>query len=176
MTDPDVCSAVFPCHTTSSASDDADAPAWVFVGERRSPRAIALGVTWQDGRLAAKTLHDALRSLGLDPARQIYVNLFRENGSRAVDEGVLRTLHALDNAGVTIVAMGRAVQAALRRAGLPHRRMIHPAARGLIRARATYQAHVAAVLRSQYIVPEDAERFVSGRAGGWVNVPDLLSV
>jgi hypothetical protein len=27
----------------------------VFVGERRSPRAIGMKVTWQDGRLAAKT-------------------------------------------------------------------------------------------------------------------------
>src|SRR6266568_3779791 len=32
----------------------------LFVGERRSPRAMAMGVTWTHGRLSAKTLHEAL--------------------------------------------------------------------------------------------------------------------
>lgn len=34
----------------------------VFVGERRSPAAIRMGVRWPDGRLAAKQLFDALRA------------------------------------------------------------------------------------------------------------------
>jgi hypothetical protein len=48
--------------------------------------------------------------------------------------------------GVPLVALGRRVEAALARDGLPHRFLIHPAARGAIRRRDRYQAHVAAVL------------------------------
>jgi hypothetical protein len=45
----------------------------VFVGERRSARAIAMGVAWEDRRLAARTLHAALCAAGLDPARQCFL-------------------------------------------------------------------------------------------------------
>ncbi|HEV8638552.1 MAG TPA: hypothetical protein VG370_30440 [Chloroflexota bacterium] len=48
--------------------------------------------------------------------------------------------------GVVVVGMGCKVQAELDGAGVGHLRLVHPAARGLIRRRATYQAHVAAVL------------------------------
>lgn len=33
---------------------------FLFVGERPSPKAATMGVTWRDGRLAAKQLFDAL--------------------------------------------------------------------------------------------------------------------
>jgi hypothetical protein len=54
--------------------------------------------------------------------------------------------HAVAALGVPLVALGRRVEAALARDGLPHRFLIHPAARGAIRRRDRYQAHVAAVL------------------------------
>lgn len=49
-------------------------------------------------------------------------------------------------AGAVVVGMGRAAQGVLAQAGITHLRLIHPAARGAIRARGTYYAHVAAVL------------------------------
>ena len=35
-----------------------------------------MGVSWEDGRLAARTLHAALRAAGLDPARQCFHTIF----------------------------------------------------------------------------------------------------
>jgi len=119
---------------------------FLFVGERRSRRAIQLGVRWEHGRLCARTLHAALRAIGLDPEEQRYVNLYFDAEPPALDEAVLARLRALAAEGVEIVGLGRIVQRALERAGVAHRRLIHPAARGAIRARATYQAHVATVL------------------------------
>ena len=55
-------------------------------------------------------------------------------------------MRSLADEGLPIVGMGRLVQRTLERAGVPHLRLVHPAARGAIRARAAYQAHVAAVL------------------------------
>lgn len=124
----------------------------LFVGEHRSQAALRLGVRWEDGRLAARTLHAALRSAGLDPAAQVYANLFADpapgNGAApfVVAESVRAQLHAAAALGVPLVALGRRVEAALARDGLPHRALIHPAARGAIRRRDRYQAHVAAVL------------------------------
>ena len=125
---------------------------FLFVGERRSTAAIRLGVRWEDGRLAARTLHAALRSAGLDPAAQVYANLFADPAPGAdaapfIVAGAIRAqLHAAASIGVPLVALGRRVEAALARNGLPHRALIHPAARGAIRRRDRYQAHVAAVL------------------------------
>ncbi len=119
---------------------------FVFVGERRSRRAIQLGVRWEHGRLCARTLHAALRAVGLAPEEQGYINLYSDAEPPALDEAVLARLQALAAEGVEIVALGRLVHRALERAGVSHRQLIHPAARGAIRARAAYQAHVASVL------------------------------
>jgi hypothetical protein len=117
---------------------------FVFVGERRSARAIAMGVTWEDGRLAAHTLHDALRHLGLDPAVQRYLNLWDDHGRP--DAAGRRRLRLHAARGGPIVGLGRRVQRELTRAGIPHLAVVHPAARGAIRTRARYRAHVATVL------------------------------
>ncbi len=63
-----------------------------------------------------------------------------------MDPAALARIRLLAEAGADIVAMVRPVQAVLNHTSLPHRCLIHPAARGAIRARAAYQAHVAAVL------------------------------
>jgi hypothetical protein len=121
---------------------------FVFVGERRSRRATELGARWEHGRLCAKTLHAALRAIGLDPTNQLYLNLFTDGDLPTLDDDALARARTLADTGVEIVGLGRTVQQALERAGVPHRRLIHPAARGAIRARAAYQAHVAVVLGS----------------------------
>jgi hypothetical protein len=133
---------------------------FIFVGERRSRRAIQLGVRWEHGRLCARTLHAALRTIGLAPEEQAYVNLYFDAEPPALNEALLARLRALAAEGVEIVGLGRLVQRALERAGVPHRRLIHPAARGAIRARAVYQAHVASVLGREY----DAAAY-NGRTG-----------
>ena len=109
-------------------------------------RAIQMGVRWEHGRLCARTLHAALRAIGLAPEEQGYVNLYFDAEPPALDEAVLARLRTLAEEGVEIVGLGRIVQRALERAGVDHRQLIHPAARGAIRARAAYQAHVATVL------------------------------
>jgi hypothetical protein len=127
-------------------SADGRSARFVFVGERHSQRAIQMGVRWEHGRLCAMTLHEALRAIGLDPVRQTYLNVFTDCDPPTLDEDALAHIVALVDSGAELVAMGRIVQRVLTRAGLPHRCLIHPAARGAIRARAAYQAHVAAVL------------------------------
>ena len=119
---------------------------YVFVGEKRSRRAIELGASWENGRLCAKTLHEALRAMELDPKSQVYLNLYRDGDGWSVNPAALARLRSLTGTGLVIVGLGRRVQAALRRAGLPHRQLIHPAARGAVRGRAIYQARVAAAL------------------------------
>lgn len=122
-------------------------PQYLFVGEKRSHRAIAMNVTWAHGRLSAKTLQHALQQMGVDPDRQVYVNLFLDGDGWCVDVTALSRVHGLQETGAQIVALGRRVQRMLAREGIPHLAVIHPAARGAIRTREAYRAHVTSVLR-----------------------------
>lgn len=131
----------------SGTGTGARPPRFVFVGERRSRRAIEMGVRWEHGRLCARTLHEALRAMGLDPTRQTYLNAYTDGEPAAIDAAAIARVRSLAAAGAQIVALGRAAHRALEQAAVPHRRLTHPAARGAIRARAAYHAHVAAVLR-----------------------------
>ena len=119
---------------------------FVFVGERRSQRAMALNVTWLDGKLAAKTLHEALRAAGVSPESCIFVNLYFDGDDWVVNGEVLITVRAAQKAGHVVIAMGRRVQRELTRASVPFLALVHPAARGSIRRRESYQAHVRDVL------------------------------
>jgi hypothetical protein len=124
---------------------------FIFVGENRSPRAIQLGVTWYDGRLAAKTLYDGLHAIGLDPHRQTYVNLWTDRGE--LDRQVLELLlEHLQVTGGRVVGMGRKACQELTRHHISHLEIIHPAARGKIRKTALYQAH----LKEKLITPARA--------------------
>lgn len=143
---------------SGGSGGDADRPTsgLLFVGERRSRRAIALGATWERGGQCATTLRAALVACGIEPTNATFRNLFEELGADdrpggdepplAVDRAALAAVRAGQAAGVTIVALGRRVEATLRRAGIPCRYLIHPAARGRVRDRATYRALVAAVI------------------------------
>jgi hypothetical protein len=131
-------------------------PQFVFVGERPSTRARQMRVTWQDGRLAAKPLHTALRACGISPEAQRYLNLFWTHGPLTVKQTALRRVQCLARAGLTIVALGRRVAQALDAAGIPHLRLVHPAARGHIRNTARYGAHVRATLSATLEVPARA--------------------
>src|SRR5262249_8324095 len=129
---------------------NADKPVrFLFVGERPSPRAEQIGATWQNGKLSGKTLREALLALNLDPAAHHYLNLYRH--SRPVEDilceeaACLEILRLMEQ-GYIVVGWGGLVSERLYEQGIPHLRMIHPAARGAIRKKECYQAHVAAIL------------------------------
>ncbi len=123
---------------------------YLFVGERPSPLAAKIGATWQNGKLAAKQLHDALRAVNIDPATCAYINLWSEPGTgpikRYPDTDVLLAVFRHIAEGYVVVGMGQLVSRELRAAGIPHLLLIHPAARGAIRKKERYAAHVARVL------------------------------
>lgn len=124
---------------------------FLFVGEKPSRTAYRRGLTWQDGALAAKTLFDALDAAGITRESCAFVNLFGETPVASLSPKtpvvrerliVFRSIAKI----VTIVAMGSRVQRVLAEAGIPHLHIVHPAARGAIRAKAVYQQHAADVL------------------------------
>ncbi len=119
----------------------------VFVGERRSLRAIQMNVTWQDGRLAAKVLFEALATLGITEDVYVVVDAYRDDAS--LDVSIMEGVQTLQGQGWLIIGMGKKAQQVLTMFGIPHRPMIHPAARGKIRRREAYQAHVADILKEQ---------------------------
>jgi hypothetical protein len=63
-----------------------------------------------------------------------------------VDPATLEQLRTLALQSATVIALGRVVQRTLTRYAIPFVPLTHPAARGRIRTRAVYQAHVAEVL------------------------------
>jgi hypothetical protein len=83
----------------------------------------------------------------MDPTQCHYLNLFADDTDTwEPDPVVLRRLRLWTSSGrrsrrVQVVALGRRVQHALRRADVPHIPLIHPAARGAIRAKPVYQQH-----------------------------------
>jgi hypothetical protein len=119
---------------------------YIFVGERPSKRAEEIGATWQNGKLAAKQLHDALLSNGIAPSSQEYVNLWPHaapgDADAAHEARVLALLQEKVKAGQVVIGMGAIVCRVLATHGILHRPMVHPAARGHIRAKARYAAHV----------------------------------
>ncbi len=97
---------------------------FLFVGEKRSALAVRRRVTWQDGKLAAKQLFDALLACKINPAQQRFCNLFQRPQHQVLVEnrnheewrnmvGYLR-VQACD---YVIVGMGRKVQRELTRLG-----------------------------------------------------------
>ena len=128
----------------------------VFVGEKRSHRAISMRVTWLDGRLAGKTLFEALRAAGIDPYACLFVNLYRDGEGWEVDAEALCKLREYVVDGYTLVGLGKRVQTYLTRERVPHVALVHPAARGAIRGRAVYQAHVAETLGADVMRREAA--------------------
>ena len=97
-----------------------------------------MGVHWEDGRLAAKQLFDAILALGIDPQRCEFVN-WRERGGR-------RRVRQHYQSGGTLIGLGRKVQRELADFGFRHLSLTHPAARGTIRRKDQYGKHVANVL------------------------------
>lgn len=123
---------------------------YIFIGERQSHQAKKINATWQNGKLAAKQLHDALRALNIEPANQRYVNLWSRPGTGPikdyVDTSALVYIAESVAMGYTVIGMGQIVSAELKRRGITHLLIVHPAARGSIRRKDRYAAHVGSVL------------------------------
>ena len=107
----------------------------LFVGERRSPRAIQMGVTWKDRRLAGKQLFDAFDTLVIDPSKFEFTNV-------SETEDFFDHLEIATEKNIPIIGMGRKVQRVLNNMDIEHIPMIHPAARGSIRKKERYAEHV----------------------------------
>lgn len=103
---------------------------FLFVGEERSPRAIEMGVTWKDRRLAAAHLSKATDALGLDWDSLAFLNVYEDD-----------IQHIRSFKGI-VVAMGRKVEKELKKHEIKHEYIHHPAARGKIRIIENYKAHV----------------------------------
>ena len=103
---------------------------FLFVGEERSPTAIKMGVTWKDRRLAAAHLSKATDALGIDWDSICFKNVFEDD---------IQDIKSFDG---IVVAMGRKVEKELKKHGIAHEYIHHPAARGKIRIIENYKAHV----------------------------------
>lgn len=123
---------------------------FLFVGENPSGKAVAIGAKWQTAQLAGKTLHDALDAASVPQDARQFLNLFGDRVKPDTDEMAVkrrvRRIRQYQRDGFQIVGMGRKVQQALERHKVEHLQLTHPAARGRIRGKAVYQAHVADVL------------------------------
>ena len=121
----------------------------IFVGECRSLTAIRKGWTWKDGRLAAKPLFEALEAMGVDPDTQEFCNLWTDPPlAQCITNHRKQALRMKLSEGYTIVALGSRVSEALAELDIDHVGIVHPAARGRIRKRERYIAHVAEKLAS----------------------------
>ena len=107
---------------------------YVFVGERRSALAKRKGWYWSDGHLAAKQLFDDLRPIGIQPEGQWFTNIIEP-------DCVATCKHALSN-GSTVVSLGKKAHLFLVSKNIPHKTLVHPAARGSIRKKQIYCEHV----------------------------------
>lgn len=114
---------------------------YVFVGEKRSNTAIDKGWTWDTCKefpqLCAIQLFGALRFAGIDPGKQIFVNLWQ-------DDGRLKKYlkYTLEVSTFPVVGMGNKVCTQLNKWGIKHIKIVHPAARGIWRRKEVYNRHI----------------------------------
>lgn len=103
---------------------------YLFVGERRSNTAIRMNVTWVDKRLCASHLSKAVENIGINWDECAFLNVF-EN-----DIQEIRKFKGI------VVAMGRKVERELKKIGVKHEFIYHPATRGEVRNIEKYKNHV----------------------------------
>jgi len=103
---------------------------YLFVGEKRSPTAIRMNVTWVDKRLCAGHLYKALKNLGICWDECAFLNVFED------DIQDIRVFKGV------VVAMGRNVEKVLKKEQIRHEFIYHPATRGTVRNIEKYKQHV----------------------------------
>jgi hypothetical protein len=120
---------------------------YLFIGEDRSELAIKMNVRWEDERLAAKQLFDALNLIGVQKDNCRFMNLFEP----LRQQGILHESHsfwitAMSLNGYKPVAMGNKVSNELAKMNITHIKITHPAARGKIRLKSAYAKHLKEML------------------------------
>ena len=111
----------------------------LFVGEKRSPLARKMGVTWKDGRLAAKHLFTAIERTNLEVQNCHFKNVFREIlADNIVNKTAVQEIKKFDG---IVVAMGSKVERVLKNEGIDHSFIYHPATRGTHRNIDKYCEH-----------------------------------
>ena len=64
-----------------------------------------MNVTWQDGRLAAKVLFEALAALKITEDVYVVVNAYRDDGS--LDVSIMEGIQTLQGQGWLVIGMGK---------------------------------------------------------------------
>lgn len=120
---------------------------FLFIGEKPSKTALEKKLAWRHGKLAAKQLFDALRKVKINPEDHTFTNLFQPilNTEKICRNSIKRIKRAYKN-GYILVGMGKKVQTELVKRELEHIPIVHPAARGKIRKKRRYTAHIRAAL------------------------------
>jgi hypothetical protein len=128
---------------------------FLCVGERRSVTAIRRGWTWADGHLAARTLRQAMHGLGLSYGyHYVCTNILDDDGVWSTH--TMNSIADMEAKGWKIVALGKEAARYLSAYEITHVTLVHPAARGAIRKRERYDAHVAAILQPLLETPHGA--------------------
>jgi hypothetical protein len=113
----------------------------LFVGEKKSNLARKKKWSWEDGRLAAKQLFDALDECSIDPSNCLFENWFNTQKQPFIKAH-----------NGPVVGMGKVVQKALDKAGVNHIPLVHPAARGKIRKKELYIEHVRETFKKYEVI------------------------
>ena len=117
----------------------------LFVGQERSKLAQERGVYWEDEAQCANQLFRALRENNINPKECSFINLFTDES-----DGLPLTKKTINKKGLnkikkwrgSIVGMGSIVHKKLNQLKISHKHIIHPSARGKIRAKENYIQHI----------------------------------
>jgi hypothetical protein len=85
--------------------------------------------------------------MGIDPRAQNYCNLWSDTNPPFIPKYKIPMLRARRAEGCVVVALGKRVSTELAKHDVDHVALVHPAARGKIRLRANYIAHVRSRLK-----------------------------
>ena len=117
----------------------------LFVGQERSKLAQERGVYWEDEAQCANQLFRALRANKINPNKCSFVNLFTdESDGKPVGQKTInkKGLNKIREWKGQIIGMGNIVSDKLASFKISHTQIVHPSARGKIRAKAVYIQHI----------------------------------
>ena len=100
----------------------------LFIGQERSQLAQDRGVYWEDEAQCANQLFRALRANGIDP-----------NKDKNIDQKSLNKINKWEGEKI---GMGNIVGRMLTHLKIDHTKIVHPSARGKIRAKELYIQHI----------------------------------
>ena len=122
----------------------------LFIGQERSRLAQERGVYWEDEAQCANQLFRALRANAIDPNKCAFLNLFTDesDGKKLGDKNIdQKSLNKIKTWKGKRVGMGTMVSQKLTQLKIDHTKIIHPSARGKIRAKAVYIQHIRETLK-----------------------------